>query len=493
MRRSEALALGMAGSLILLMPIACRKSAQKADVSGAHAAQTPAAASGKRVAYWYDPMKPEVHFDHEGKSPFMDMQLLPKYVEEEPAPASAPAEKKILYWYDPMHPQYRSDRAGKSPDCGMDMVPKFAESEPANSATVSTPPGYSVVRIPLERRQEIGVTTATVEKRFIGGTLQTNGVIAEDEARIHAVNAKFGGYIDRLLVDRTGQAVRRSQPLLTVYSPDLVATERELLLAVENARRLRGSSSAAAASDAQSLLSATWQRLRLWDIPDSEIDRIQKSGEVSRTLTLASPVSGTVLKKDAVAGMAITPGMSLYTIADLSVVWVLADVYQSELARVAPGTEAVISASFLGGESLRGRVDFIYPTLTEETRTGKIRVVVANSKGTLKPGMFVRVSLPGGRRNSLAVPRSAVIETGERQIAFVEQSPGVYAPRAVKVGTSEGDFVEVVSGLASGETVVTSANFLIDSESRIGGMGTAPAGSAGQPAQSLGKKPDGSR
>lgn len=492
MRRNEALALGLAGSLVLLVPTACRKSSQKGAMSSAPS-QTPAAKSEKKVAYWYDPMKPEVHFDHAGKSPFMDMELLPKYVDDTPTPASAPAGTKILYWYDPMHPQYRSDRPGKSPDCGMDMVPKYAEGEPSAPGTASAPPGYSVVRIPLERRQEIGVTTAKVEKRPIGGTLQTNGVIAEDEARIHAVNAKFGGYIERLLVDRTGQPVHRGQPLLTVYSPDLVATERELLLAVENARRLQGSSSSAAASDAQSLLSATRQRLRLWDIPDSEIDRIQKSGEVSRTLTLASPASGTVVKKDAVAGMAITPGMSLYTIADLSVVWVLADVYQSELARITAGTEAVVSASSPGGESLRGRVDFIYPTLSEETRTGKVRVVVANPKGTLKPGMFVRVSLPGGRRDALAVPRSAVLDTGERQIAFVEQSPGVYAPREVKVGTSEGDFVEVLSGLTAGEVVVTSANFLIDSESRIGGMGTAPAGSAGQPAQSLGKKPDGSR
>ena len=275
-------------------------------------------------------MKPEVHFDHPGKSPFMDMQLLPKY----------------------------------------------AEAQPSESPGGAIPPGYSVVRVPLERRQEIGVTTAKVERRPIGGALQTNGVIAEDEGRVHAVNAKFAGYIERLLVDRTGQSVRRGEPLLTVYSPDLVATERELLLAMENARRLQGSSSAGASSDAQSLVAATRQRLRLWDIPESEIDRIEKNGEVSRTLTLSSPVSGVVLKKDAVAGMAITPGMSLYTIADLSSVWVLADVYQSEMGSVMAGNPAGISASFLPGETFRGRVDFVYPTVSEDTRTIKVRVVV---------------------------------------------------------------------------------------------------------------------
>jgi Cu(I)/Ag(I) efflux system membrane fusion protein len=185
--------------------------------------------------------------------------------------------------------------------------------------------------------------------------------------------------------------------------------------------------------------------------------------------------------------------MPLYTIADLSSVWVLADVYQSEIESVVPGNQARISASFLPGEGFRGRVDFVYPTVSEDTRTIKVRIVVSNATGSLKPGMFVRVSLQGRQRDGLAVPRSALIQTGERQIAFVEQSPGVYAPREVKTGASGKDFVEVLSGLVEGETVVTSANFLIDSESRIGGIGAAPAGSAGQPAQSIVKKPGGPR
>ncbi|HKB72029.1 MAG TPA: efflux RND transporter periplasmic adaptor subunit [Thermoanaerobaculia bacterium] len=393
------------------------------------------------VLYWYDPMKPEVHFDHPGKSPFMDMPLQPKYADEAPTASAAP------------------------------------------------PPGYSVVRIPLERRQEIGVTTAKVEKRVIGGSIETNGSVAEDEGRVHSVNAKFAGYIERLLVDRTGQPVKRGQPLLTIYSPDLVATERELLLAVENGRRLRASSSLQAAADAQSLLAATRQRLRLWDIPDSEIDRIEKSGEVSKTLTLDSPVSGVVLQKDAVPGLSITPGMPLYTIADLSTVWVLADVYQSEMAMAVPGNTATVSASFPPGETFPGRIDFVYPTLTEESRTIKIRIVLPNPKGVLKPGMFVRVSLSGSGKNALAIPRSALIQTGERQIAFVEESPGVYVPREIETGLSGKDSIEVLSGLSEGEMVVTSANFLIDSESRIGSLGSVPEGSAGQPVQSLGKKP----
>lgn len=484
MHKSEALSILALAALTLPLaaPIACKKKSEPS------ASTEPA--SARKVAYWYDPMKPEVHFDHPGKSPFMDMQLVPKYAEE--APAAVSAEKKILFWYDPMHPQYRSDRPGKSPDCGMDMVPRYADGEPTAGSTAA-PPGLSVVRISLERRQQIGVTTTKAARRPIGATVQTNGVIAEDEGRLNAVNAKFSGYIEKLLVDRTGQPVRRGQPLLSVYSPDLVATERELLLALENVRRLQGSSSASASSDSASLLAATRQRLRLWDISESEIHRVEKQGQVSRTMTLYSPASGVVLKKDAVAGMAISPGMPLYTIADLSTVWALADVYQSELGAVVAGGPAEISASFLSGETFRGRVDFVYPTVTEETRTVKVRVVIPNPKGSLKPGMFVRVSLQGRQRQALAVPRSALIQTGERQIAFVEQSPGVYTPREVKTGASGGDFVEVLSGISEGETVVTSANFLIDSESRIGGIGAAPAGSAGQPSQSIVKKPGGPR
>jgi multidrug efflux pump subunit AcrA (membrane-fusion protein) len=434
MRRSRTLPAVGVVCLLAIAPTACRKSSPPTTQRVGKQPQ------GKTVLYWYDPMKPEVHFDHSGKSPFMDMQLEPKYADEAPPAVGAP------------------------------------------------PPGYSVVKIPLERRQEIGVTTAKVERRTIGGAIETNGVVAEDEGRLSAINAKFVGYIEKLFVDRTGQPVRRGQPLLSVYSPDLVATERELLLALENVRRL-SSGSPEAASDASSLLSATRQRLRLWDIPDSEIDRIEKSGQVSKTLTLYSPVSGVVLKKDAVAGLAITPGMPLYTIADLSTVWVLADIYPSEIPMAAPGNSAVVSASFLPGETFRGRIDFVYPTLTEETRTVKVRVVIPNPKGLLKPGMFVRVTLSGKGREALAISRSALIQTGERQIAFVEQSAGVYAPREVKTGVQGKDFVEALSGLSEGEVVVTSANFLIDSESRIGAIGAAPAGSAGQPAQSLAAKP----
>ena len=473
MSKTKRMTLGLSALLFAATFLACGQKKQAATVSG------------KKVLYWYDPMRPEIHFNQAGKSPFMDMQLEPKYAEEPQAPA-APAQKKVLYWYDPMRPEIHFNQAGKSPFMDMQLEPKYAEEVPA-AVSGAPPPGYSVVKVPLERRQEIGVMTAKVEKRTVAGAIETNGIVAEDEGRVHSVNAKFAGYIERLLVDRTGQPVRRGQPLLTIYSPDLVATERELLLAVDNARRLRNSSSAEASRDAESLLASTRERLRLWDSPQSEIDRIERSAEVSKNLTLYSPVSGVVLRKDALPGMAITPGMPLFSIADLSTIWVLADVYQSEIAVARPGNPVTVSASFIPGEAFRGKIDFVYPTLAEETRTVKVRIVIPNPKESLKPGMFVHALLQGRGRQALAIPRSAVIQTGERQIAFVEQSAGVFTPREIKTGVSAKDAVEVLSGLSEGEMVVMSANFLIDSESRIGALGSVPEGSAGQPAQSLGK------
>src|SRR5215831_4768588 len=374
----------------------------------------PAADTARK---WTCAMHPEVVSDKPGKCPICGMDLIPR-VSSSPVSSAesrvpSPDSRKVLYWYDPMKPEVHFDKPGKSPFMDMQLQPRYAEESPVRGEAL--PPGFSRVRIPLERRQEIGVTTAKVARRPVGGAVTTNGVVAEDEGRVHSVNAKFSGYIERLYVDRTGQPVRQGQPLLSVYSPDLVATEREYLLALENARRLSGSSSTDTASDARALLEATRQRLRLWDIPDVEIDRIERSGQVSKDLTLHSPVSGVVLKKDALPGMAITAGMPLYTIADLSTLWVLADIYPSEMAVVAAGNVAEVSASFLPGETFRGRIDFVYPTLSEETKTVKVRVVLSNPKGLLKPGMYVRVSVAGKGRQALSIPRAALISTGERQ------------------------------------------------------------------------------
>jgi len=396
------------------------------------ATESRRAAPVRRILYWYDPMKPEVHFDHPGKSPFMDMELLPKYGEE-----------------------------------GSETPGPVADHAPVNM-----PPG---------RAQEIGVTTERAAIRPFSGTVAANGIVAEDESLRFDVNVKFAGYIRRLFVQRTGDRVARGEPLFTVYSPELVATERELLLALENERRLSGSGSPDAVRDAARLTMASRDRLRLWDIPESEIERITRTGRTRTDVSIVSPASGTVLVKNAVEGMAVSPGMTLYSIADLSRVWVLADLYAAELSGVRRGDAARVSFAFLPGSDFEGRVDFVYPTVNAETRTSRVRIVVKNASGEIRPGGFAAVAIRGAARSVLAVPRSAVVETGKRSIAFVETSPGRFEPRELSIGERTPDLVEIRSGIREGERVVTSANFLIDSESRIGAAGTAPPGSAGQP------------
>jgi membrane fusion protein, copper/silver efflux system len=434
MKRSSQIAILAAGGAALLWLGYLAGHARQSSVPEPAVRAAQPATPERRVLYWYDPMKPEVHFDHPGQSPFMDMKLVPKYADEETAGAAVP--------------------------------------------------GYAPVTIPPGRLQQIGVTTEAAARRSISGTVTTNGTVAEDESLRFDVNVKFAGWIRKLRVERTGDRVRRGDPLLTVYSPDLVATERELLLALENERRLAASSgNAEAARDAARLTAASRDRLRLWDVPDAEIERIARTGEVRTEIPIVSPATGTVLVKNAVEGMAISPGMNLYSIADLSRIWILADLYAPEIPVVRRGDAADISLSSVPGRRLEGRVDFLYPTVNAETRTARVRIVVNNPSGEIRPGMYATVAIHGAPREALAVPRTAVIETGKRSIAFVETSPGRFEPRELEVGDRTPDFVEVRAGLRAGERVVTSADFLIDSESRIGAVGTPPPGAAGQPQQ----------
>jgi Cu(I)/Ag(I) efflux system membrane fusion protein len=437
-RNSRIAVFAVGGAALLLLGYLAGNGRHASAPEPAVRAARPAAPE-RKVLYWYDPMKAEVHFDHPGPSPFMDMKLLPKYADEE--------------------------------------------------TTGTAVAGYAPVTIPPGRLQQIGVTTDAVAVRSLSSTVTTNGTVAEDESLRFDVNVKFAGWVRKLRVERTGDRVRRGDPLLTVYSPDLVATERELLLALENERRLAGSGNAEAARDAARLTAASRDRLRLWDVPEAEIERIARTGETRTEIPIVSPATGTVLSKNAVEGMAISPGMSLYSIADLSRVWILADLYAPELPLVRPGDAVDISLSSAGGRRLEGRVDFLYPTVNAETRTARVRIVVNNPSGEIRPGMYATVAIHGASREALAVARTAVIDTGRRSIAFVETSPGRFEPRELTVGERTPDFVEVRAGLRAGERVVTSADFLIDSESRIGAVGIPPAGAAGQPRQSSPQTP----
>jgi Cu(I)/Ag(I) efflux system membrane fusion protein len=361
------------------------------------------------------------------------------------------AEKKVLYWIDPMHPAYKSDKPGKAPDCGMDLVPVYEGGE----GKASSVDGYANVSLPPGRQQLIGVQTAIAERRTIGRSVRAVGRVAIDETRLHKITTKFEGYIEKLYVNFTGQPVRRGQALFSIYSPELLATQQEYLLALR------------AAQTSPQLLEASRQRLKLWDISDREIRALERGGTARKSLTISSPASGVVTVKNAVEGARVNPGDPLFEIADLERVWVVADIYESEIGVIRLGAPAGITLSFAPGRTFQGRVSFVAPTVDPMTKTVKVRIDVDNRDGALKPEMFADVTLAEAKRDVTAVPQSAVLNTGTRSIVFVVDDKGTFQPREIQAGASDGNFVEVRSGIEAGEKVATQANFLIDSESRL--------------------------
>ncbi|HEY3053054.1 MAG TPA: efflux RND transporter periplasmic adaptor subunit, partial [Thermoanaerobaculia bacterium] len=365
--------------------------------------------------------------------------------------------RRVIAWIDPMYAQgpphtTRTNKPGIAPDCGMKLVPLYAdEGAPASSSTVA---GYSNVTLPAERQQLIGVKLGKAELRNLSRTPRTVGMIAVDERRRARLQTKFDGYIERLYVNFTGERVRRGQPLLSIYSPDLLATQNELLLAAKEKSAM-----------GKTLYEAARRRLLLWDMSAAEIDSVVRSGRPMRDVTLRSPVDGVVLTKTAILGNKTMAGETLYEIADLREVWVLADVYESELPYVRAGTMAQVSVSSLGGRSWSGRVAFVPPVIDPNTRTAKVRIDLPNPDGALRPDMFADVILQEPIGMVIAVPEGAVLKTGTRSIVFVARGDGTFEPREVQTGAHVEGFWEIRQGVSAGETVVTDANFLVDSES----------------------------
>jgi Cu(I)/Ag(I) efflux system membrane fusion protein len=329
--------------------------------------------------------------------------------------------------------------------------------------------GKNPVRLDPAAARRIGVKYAKASTRVLDRSVETVGTVTYDETRIVDVNPKIDGWIERLYVDFTGAPVRRGQPLLALYSPMLVSAQEELILA----RRLVDETSAdpdgRAAGRNRELLEAARRRLAYWDIPAAEIRRVEETGQPTKTLTLTAPASGVVVEKNVFEGGRIAPGMNLYRIADLSTVWVEGEVFEQDLSLVREGQPARVTVQAYPGESFAGDVTYVYPTVTLEARTGRVRIELANAGGKLKPGMFARVALevpPGEPR--LVVPRDAVHATGERSWVFVQDAEGVLVAREVQTGLVAGSDIEILGGLEEGETVVASANFLIDAESSMG-------------------------
>ncbi len=331
------------------------------------------------------------------------------------------------------------------------------------------------VQISPERQQLIGVRFGTVEPRALQKVIRTVGRIDTDEKRIGIVSPKLSGWIEDLYVDFTGQFVRRGAPLLTIYSPELVSTQEEYLLALKARQDWSKSPFSEVAGGGALLADSARRRLRLWDISDAQIQALEDSREPKKTLTLYSPFTGHVLEKMVNKGQFVDAGMALYKIADLSVVWLIADIYESELPAIRVGQPAAIQMAYYPGEVFTGKAIYIYPTMDAQTRTAKVRYEFANPHGKLKPEMFANVEITVRFGDRLAVPEGAVIDTGVRKVVIVDRGAGYFEPREVRLGVKAGDVFEVLDGLKAGERVVTSANFLIDSESKlkeaVGGMG----------------------
>jgi RND family efflux transporter MFP subunit len=332
---------------------------------------------------------------------------------------------------------------------------------------ISTEPLLVPVQISPQRLQSIGVRTGEVQRKLIEDEIRTTGNVAADETRLAYVQLRFSGYIQKVFANATYQYVRKGQPLLTVYSPDLVATEREYLVAKQNQKEVAQSTVPGVASSAASLLDAAAERLKQWGVPQAEIARLESTGQVQQELEVDSPVSGYITERNALPSVAVQPEMRLYTIADLSTVWVQAQVFQNDLERIKVGGPVTLTVNTFPGRTFSGRVNFIYPQVDMDTRTAKVRVVFSNSALQLKLGMFVNVALkvPMGRK--LVIPATGVLQTGAREIAFVERGDGYIEPREVQLGSRVGDDFVVLKGLKAGELIVTSANFLIDSESQL--------------------------
>lgn len=335
------------------------------------------------------------------------------------------------------------------------------------------------VMVTPERQQLIGLKTGAVEYRSLERTIRTVGVVELDERRLADVNIKIEGWIESLLVNFTGERVRKGQPLLTVYSPDLVSTQEEYLQALRARETLAKSRFTDIALGGETLVDAARRRLQFWDISDEEIAALERTGTPRKSLTIYSPIDGVVIEKTAVHGKKVMPGETLYKVADLSAVWVHGEIYEYEVPVVRLGQSASVALASYPGELFRGKVSYIYPILTEKTRTVKVRFEFSNTKDwKLKPGMYANVELQSVLGKRLVVPDEAVLDSGTQQLVFIDKGRGTFEPRDVKIGARSDGYTEILAGLSAGERVVTSANFLIDSESQlktaVGGMGSMP-------------------
>jgi membrane fusion protein, copper/silver efflux system len=366
-----------------------------------------------------------------------------------------------------------------------DPAASNAQSEAQDQTSEEAP----TVDIPTDKQQMIGVETTTAAFRPLTKVIRTVGTVGYDEKKLATVNTKFEGWIEKLYVNFTGDYVKSGQPVAEIYSPELLATQQELLNLLKWGKGVIPPSSTLnkggkagmdvslsemLARDSESITEAARQRLRLWDITDAQIKKVEETGKPIRTLTVYSPVKGYVVQKAALQGMKVSPGEKLFDIADLSTVWIIADIYEEDLSLIRDGQTASIGLSYFPGREFTSRIDYVYPAVSGETRTAKVRFTINNPGDRLKPQMYTDVEIKVNLGKKLAVPKDAVIDTGTRKVVYVDMGEGSFEPREVMTGIISDDMVEITRGLKAGDKVASAANFLIDSEAKLEGVKPLP-------------------
>lgn len=364
-------------------------------------------------------------------------------------------EKQIKY-FCPMHPSYTSNRPGQCPICGMNLVPQ--EKEEGEIKKSSFPERVSVHILP-HIQQIIGVKSEMVEKKRLIKKIKTVGKVDFPEKNVFFLNAKFEGWIEKLYFNYLGQFVRKGEPVVEIYSPELLATQKEYLAQLRS-RKIFGESELFSSNVIK-------QRLKLWDITDEEIKLLEERGEFKKRLTLHSPYTGFIIEKYVIEGQKIMPGENMFKIADLSTVWIYGEIYEFEVPLIKRGQKVKITLPYIPGKTFYGEISYIYPFLSHETRTNKIRVEVENPEFELKPGMYANLEIEVDLGEKLVIPKDSVLHAGEKKYIFVGRGDGTFEPRIVNLGVRTDEFYEVIEGVEEGEKVVTSGTFLIDSESSL--------------------------
>lgn len=409
---------------------------------------------------YHCPMHPNYISDKPGSCPICGMTLVPVNSNEHGSDGEKTqgGKRKIMYYRDAMKPWITSDKPGKASD-GMDLVPVYEGDSDDNGTGIKIDPTTI---------QNMGVTTAPVVMRSLHKEIRTSATLENNETGVHIVNTKIMGYVEKLYIDFTGQPVRKGQPLLSIYSPDLVSTQEEYLQALRYSKGLSGSSQIAQGG-AEALVESAKRRLQNWDISESQIQSLAERGTPQKTMTIFSPANGVVLEKMVVTGQSIDAGMPLYKIANLSTIWAMANVYQDDLPYVKKGMKAEIEISSIPGKKFEGTVQFISPVLDMNSKTAQVRIEIPNTADfQLKPQMFAEVNvLSPVVEHGTAIPEQAVIHSGTRNVVIVSLGNGYFKPVEVKVGMTADGYIQIIDGLQEGQTIVTSSQFLIDSESNL--------------------------